>query len=160
MNRQQLENIYLANGLSDYKLRDIEDILKCHGHDCLELKGYETLSIINQEIFKKFIVNLFNASGLMTRTKMEPMGVYFVEDKEYVGEDPDDKECVVMVKHIIKSIDRAGNKKVIHSRKAYEKENRNLPIVEVYTHNYLRFEYKEFGKAEWLHITHEGEEWY
>lgn len=31
MNRFQLENLYQANGLTDYKLRNTKDLLKVHG---------------------------------------------------------------------------------------------------------------------------------
>lgn len=82
MNREQLENIYLSNGLQDFVLRNTEDILKCHGYDCLKLPGYETLDNENKEIFKNFIVKIFNAFGLENRAALIPKGIYFVEDSK------------------------------------------------------------------------------
>lgn len=161
MERTQLENIYIANGLTDFRLNTVEDILKCHGHDCLKLPGYETLSQDNKEIFKKFIVKIFNAWGLESRAALNPKGIYLVEDKEYNANDPDDEEnenYIVTVKRIIKTIDKEGKKKILHQYK--NKEYLKLPIVKVYESNYLRFEYSHWKSNEWLHVINDGEEWY
>lgn len=40
MNRLQIENIYKLNGITDYKLKSTDDLLKCHGIDFK--KGIQT----------------------------------------------------------------------------------------------------------------------
>ena len=84
MTRNQLEKRYEINGLTDYKLRSTEDLLKVHGIDFREVAGYSSLDDINRAIYKKFIVNIFNAWGLDSRLNLLPKGIYFVEENEYI----------------------------------------------------------------------------
>jgi len=39
-------------------------------------------------------------------------------------------------------------------------EYNDCKLIEGKTINYLRFEYEHYGRAEWLHVTKEGKEWY
>ena len=72
---EEIEKIYSINKLNDFKLQNIEDIKKCHGIDVTNIKGYESLTYKNKEIFKTFIVNIFNAFGLEARNKLKPISI-------------------------------------------------------------------------------------
>ncbi len=80
MTRIQLENIYKANGLNDYKLKTTEDLLKVHGIDFKAIKGYSELDDLNKAIFEKFILKFFNALGFDRRTVLVPKGIYRTEE--------------------------------------------------------------------------------
>lgn len=47
---------------------------------------------------------------------------------------------------------------MIHSYK--EDKFKDLEIVDQECSNYLRIEYKHFGRSEWLHIIKDGNQWY
>jgi len=76
MNRKQIENLYMVNGLKDYKLKNTDNLLNIHGIDFKEVNGYDTLDDTNKTIFKRFIINFFNAWGLVDRTFIIPKGIY------------------------------------------------------------------------------------
>jgi len=87
--RFQIEKMYEINGLKDYKLKTTGDLLKVHGIDFKEVRGYNRLDDLNRVIYEKFIVNLFNGLGLESRATMIPEGIYYVEDIGYLAkEDP------------------------------------------------------------------------
>jgi len=87
MNRSQVENLYKVNGLYDYKLKSTEDLLKVHGVDFQEVNGYKRLDDLDKQLYKKFIVNIFNGLGLESRATLVPKGIYFVEDIDYLAKE-------------------------------------------------------------------------
>lgn len=164
MTRKQLEKLYEVNGLTDYKLRSTEDLLRVHGIDYTEVAGYENLDDLNRAIYEKFIVNIFNAWGLDSRLNLIPKGIYFVEDTEYlVKENPDD-DYFILAGHTIYAIDRSGNKQLLHQWE--DEDYKHLKKTAQKPKQYLRFEYQHGTDAEgnprneWLHVIKEGREWY
>jgi hypothetical protein len=115
MIRYEVENIYKANGLKDFRLQNTTDILKCHDIDVQAIKGYSELDELNRRAYKKFIVKFLNSQGLDSRIELVPMGIYYVEDVECFAKDPADPQYKVPVAKIIKSIDKNGLFKIIHS---------------------------------------------
>lgn len=158
MKRYQIENLYIENGLSKFRLTCVDDILKCHGIDFQAVKGYNELGDIHKVVYEKFLVNYLNSLGMDLRMGIQPTGIFYVEDTEYLAQDPDEPEYIVSVKRIIKSINRNGTKKIIHTY--IEKKYSNLPIKEENKSYYFRIEYKCHGKKEWLHINNDGNQWY
>lgn len=158
MDRFQMENIYKANGLNDFKLRNTTDILKCHGINIETIKGYSDLDDLNKKTYEKFIVKFFNCQGLDSRMELIPTGIYYVEDIECLAKDLEYPEYVVEVTRVIKSIDKNGLKNIIHSYT--EDKYKNQEIIKRQCSNYLRSEYTHHGREEWLHVINGGEHWY
>jgi len=164
MNRKQLEKLYEVNGLNDYRLHTTEDLLRVHGIDCTEVAGYSSLDDINKAIYEKFIINIFNAWGLDSRLNLLPKGIYFVEDTEYIVKENPENDYYTLAGQTIYTIDRSGSKKLF--RKWEDEEYKHLEKIAEKPKNYLRFEYQHGTDAEgeprneWLHVIHEGREWY
>ena len=86
---EQIEALYLANGLSDFKLRSVEDIQKVHGIDCRNIAGYEDLDDLEKKNYERFILKFFNAWGIEARVYIEPQAIYQVEHIDYVVQQED-----------------------------------------------------------------------
>lgn len=158
MNRFQIENIYKANGLMDYRLRNTEDLLRCHGIDYKAVDGYNRLDDLNRAIYEKFIINIFNVWGLESRATLIPKGIYYVEDMEYLVKEHPDDDHFLIVGGVVKSIDRSGFKTILHNWE--DEEYKHLEIVQSEPKTYLRFEYEHEDCPEWLHVIKDGKEWY
>lgn len=164
MTRKQLEKLYEVIGLTDYRLRSTEDLLRVHGIDYTEVAGYENLDDLNRAIYEKFIVNFFNAWGLDSRLNLLPKGIYFVEDTEYVVKENPENDYYNLAGQTIYTIDRTGNKKLLC--KWEDEEYKHLKKIAKKPKQYLRFEYQHGTDAEgnprneWLHVIKEGREWY
>lgn len=156
MNRYQLENIYLTNGLKDFKLRTTEDLLKVHGIDFKAVDGYSRLDDLNKTIYEKFIINFFNAQGLEYRD-IVPTGIYYVEEIEYLVKEYPEDDYMTIAGGMIKTIDRNGLKTILDNR--LHERYKHLEITESEPNNYLRIQYKHQGHSEWLHVINE-KEWY
>lgn len=153
MNTNQIENIYKANGLKDYILLSTEDILRVHGIDFRVVDGYNRLDDINKKIYSKFIINIFNAFNIESRTSLIPRGIYYVEDIEYlVKENTDD--YFTIVGGIVNAIDKNGIKTVLNER-TYERYI-GFEITKSEPEFYLRFEYEHDGRNTWLHVLKEN----
>lgn len=152
-----MEKVYEKNGLKDYKLKNMEDIKKIHGVDCEELKGYPNLTEEHKGLFKKFIVNFFNAQGLESRMSLVPKVINFVEDITYLVKESPEDEYFTEAGHVVRAIMKTGKKKILH--KWIHEDYKDLEITESKPYLYLRIEYKHHGRNEWLHITN-VEEWY
>lgn len=158
MNRNQIENLYKANGLKDFKLGTTEDLLKVHGIDFKAVDGYSRLDDLNRAIYEKAIINIFNAWGLESRSTLIPKGIYYVEDMSYlVKENPED-DFFTVAGGVVMVIDRNGMKSLLHNW--IHEDYKHLEISDGSKMYYLRFEYEHQGRNEWLHITKEGKEWY
>jgi hypothetical protein len=154
----EIENFYKANGLKDCKLKTTEDLFKIHGVNFKAVEGYNNLDDINRVIYEKFIVNIFNAYGLESRTSLIPKAIYYAEEIEYlVNIKGEDEDYSLVVGGLIKSIDRNGLKTNIHTWT--EKGYKDVKVQEKGSKYYLRFEYEHNGKPEWLHVTNENT-WY
>lgn len=158
MDRFQLENIYRANGLTDYRLRNTDDLLKCHGIDYKAVDGYNRLDDLNRAIYQKFIVNIFNAWGLESRASLIPKGIYYVEDIEYLVKEHPDDDHFLLVGGVVKAIDRSDFKTILYTW--VDEEYKHLEIVQSKPETYLRFEYEHQERDEWLHVIKEWKDWY
>lgn len=81
MKRDQIENLYLVNGLGDFTLRNLGDLMKVHGINARALEGYSTLLDEDKEAYETFIVRYMNAHGLSYRASICPKKVYRACDK-------------------------------------------------------------------------------
>lgn len=160
MKKNQIENLYKANGIVDYKLKNTEDLLKVHGIDFKTVNGYNRLDDLNRAIYKKFILNFFNGLGLESRATLVPKGIHFVEDIQYlIKEVPEgEDDYFIVAGGIINAIDRNGLKSVLHAWN--DEDYKDFKSGEVEVRKYLRFEYEQQGSEVWLHVTKDGEEWY
>lgn len=156
MNRSQLENIYLANGLKDFKLRTTEDLLRIHGVDFRAADGYTRLDDLNKAIYEKFIINFFNGQGLDYRDII-PTGIYFVEEVDYLVKENHADDYLTVAGGKVLAIDKNGVK-TVHKNWVHE-FYKGLEITEGKPKQYLRIEYTHNGNPEWLHVVNE-KEWY
>ena len=156
MEKVQIEIIYEALGIKSSRLKSLEELEK-YGIKVKEIKGYNNLTEENKIIFNNFILNYFNQLGMRTKLAFEAVQVNYVEEIDSISKDPDDPECELISKIIIKAIYKDGNKRVIHK---YGSQYKGLKIIKTRSSKYFRFEFKEHGKKIWLHIIDQGNQWY
>ena len=113
MEKVQIEKIYETLGIKSSRLKSLEE-LEAYGIKVKEIKGYNNLTEENKKIFNNFILNYFNQLGMRTKLNFEAIQINYVEETDYVAEDPDDSECELFARRIIKAIYKDGKKKVIH----------------------------------------------
>lgn len=147
MNRKQIENLYEINGLTEYNIRNTEDLLKVHGVDFKSIDGYNRLDDINRDLYKKFIINFFNGFGLESRAMLIPKGINYVEDIEYLVKENQEDEYYTVAGGVVMAIDRSGLKSML-SKRLYE-EYKELEITEGEPKKYLRFKYEYQEHKEW-----------
>lgn len=163
-----LAKLYIENGLKDFTLRGTDDLLNIHNIDFEKVKGYDKLDDINRAIFKKFIVKFYNARDIVSRTTTSPLGIYYVEDKDYIilhpdneslKDDYDDRDVYISIGTKITAMYRDGSSELI---KEFKEENYDYTkdYEEIEIRNYLRFEVHYYNSNEWLHVAKNGEEWY
>nr|WP_315990814.1 hypothetical protein [Desulforamulus aquiferis] len=154
----QIENLYKVNGITDYKLKSTDDLLRTHGIDYKAVAGYKSLDDLNKLLYEKFIINIYNAFGLRARATLLPKGIYFVEDEEYLITKQDEEgQYNMAVGGVIKSIDKNGNKTILHTWE--DQDYKHLKKKKRENKTYLRFEYEIQGGSGWLHVMDE-ESWY
>jgi hypothetical protein len=163
MNRFQIENIYRANGLDhNYKLRNTEDLLKCHGVN-FKVEGYDQLNEEHKELYKKFIVNIFNAWGLEHRAQLIPLGIYWVRDIEFLTKTDPDDDVYTIVGGMVTVINNDGTERLL--REWQDNDYKCYTLIKDEPRYYLRFEYQDGfrdngePRKEWLHVTKE-DSWY
>ena len=155
--RYQIEKVYEENGLMDYKLRTTDDLLRIHGIDFKEVDGYNRLDDINILLYEKVIVNIYNGLGLSSRATMLPKGIYYVEDVDYlVKTNPEDNYFTVSGRRVM-SIDKNGLK--IFHRLWQIEDYKELKALKSEPKCFLRFEYEQNDRPDWLHVTDE-KNWY
>lgn len=157
MERYQIENIYKINNINDYRLKSTDDLLKCHGINYIEVEGFKRLDDINKQIFKEFLVNIYNALGLESRATLQPKGIYFVEDNEYLAKETPEDDYLIPIGRVIIEICRNGEKDILHDWK--DENYKHLKVEKTDVSTYLRFEYEHQGRKEWLHVVDE-KTWY
>lgn len=154
----QIENLYKINGITDFKLKSTDDLLRTHGIDYKAVAGYNSLDDSNKQLYEKFISNIYNAFGLRARATLIPKGIYYVEDEEYfITERDEEGQYNVAVGGVVKSIDKNCNKTILHTWE--DQDYKHLQKTKGKTKNYLRFEYEIQGSSGWLHVIDE-ESWY
>lgn len=157
MNILQIKNLYKVNGITDYKLKSTGDLLRMHDIDFKSVTGYKGLDDINRSLYEKFIVNIFNANGLESRTTLIPTGIYYVEDIEYLSKENPSDDYYVTIGGFVKSIDRNGVETILHSWN--DEDYKHLAVTQTKRKKYLRFEYKHKGRKTWQHVIDE-KSWY
>ena len=157
MNRFQLEKLYEANGLKDYRLKHPTNLIMTHGIDYITVDGFNQLSSDNKFLFGSFIVNFFNRLGLDSRMTLIPKSIYLAEDYDLlVKENPDDEYWQVAGGVVLKI--HENGLKTVH--KTWEDEDyAHLETIKSKPKTYLRFEYEHQERAEWLHII-DPKTWY
>jgi hypothetical protein len=157
MKRYQIEKLYEENRLTDYKLRTTDDLMQIHSINFKEVEGYIGLDDINKVLYEKAIVNIYNGLGLSSRATMIPKGIYYVEDVDYlVKVNPDDVYYTVAGR-LVMSIDKTGSKAFL--RLWQIDDYKHLKTIKGEAKYFLRFEYEQNDRAEWLHISDE-KTWY
>jgi len=58
---------YEKMGLTDYKLRTVDDVKELHGTDILAMKGLDKLSQIDRELVIKLFIGYLNGCGCSNR---------------------------------------------------------------------------------------------
>lgn len=157
MSRKQIENLYIINGLKDFKLRNTDDLMKTHGIDFKAVAGYNRLDDLNKLLYEKFILNFFNGWGLDTRATLIPKGVFYVEDKNYLVKGNPDDDYFIVAGYNVQSIDKNGIKTVLYN--ILLEDYKQHKILEDKSKRYLRFEYEREEHNEWLHVINENT-WY
>lgn len=159
MNRKQIENLYLVNGIDDFKLRTQEDILKTHGIKVEQIYGFNELGDIHKKIFKGFILNFFNGCGLELRSTLEPVSINYVHHTEYSFFDKDfDCRCSAGFKDEIIMAD--GSLRFYNKYTPEDAKGKKIRTDS--EQDYLRFEYyerdekyREEARVSWLHVYSE-----
>jgi hypothetical protein len=165
MTRKQLRILYEVNELYDYVLRNTNDLLRTHGIDFKDVKGYNELTDKNKAVYETFIIKFFNMWGLSQRKQIMPEAVHWVEDTEYLVKENLGENIFTVAGGEVYSIDKEGNKK-LHTKWENEKY-KNDPKITGNHECYLRFEYTSGitddngdERIEWLHVVNNGMEWY
>lgn len=152
----QLEKRYLDFGIDNFELKTVNDLRNVHGIDCRSVQGYSGLVHLHRVIYKKFIVNFFNAFGLDNRAMLKPLGVYWAESQDKVA--ITDDGSLVWAGGTVVSVDKFRNRVVLDDW--FDDEYAGCEIRVEEPTQYLRFEYMMGDRKEWLHIIKNGEDWY
>lgn len=158
MKRFQIEKIYEANGLTDYRLKHPTNLIMTHGIDYVRVDGFSQLSSPNKVLFGNFIVNFFNGLGMDSRMTLIPKSIYFAEDYDLlVKENPDDEYWQVAGGVVLKI--HENGVKTVHKTWEDEEYAHFESKKESKHKTYLRFEYEHYGREEWLHVI-DPKTWY
>ena len=158
MDIKQIKSLYKANEIKGYKLKDTEDLYKIHGVDFKTVKGYNELNEVNKEIFKNFIVNIFNSFTVESRSTLVSNGVYYVEDTQCFVKENSENPTLTLCSRTVKEIGNDDKKNLLHRWE--DEECKNLEVVKSNVSTYLRFEYDHNGSSKWLQIMGGGKSWY
>lgn len=159
MEREQLENLYLVNGLGDFKLRNLGDLMKIHGINARTTEGFSKLSKVDKKAYETFIIRYINAHGLGYRSTIYPEKIYRAFEINYkVKEDPADDYYLNFSGEVWDCTDKNNDFKV---KSWGDIKDKNKPgVISEKSESYLRIELKERETDSWLHITCGGEQWY
>lgn len=157
MEYKQMKQSYLNHGLDDFILNSIEDFKNVFMYDVVNLKGYSSLSPIQQKMFNGFLVNFLNGCGLEYKSNFIPVSVYNVEEIAYGGRDNKEDD---FLEYSLKFYILENGKKRLMKNVGYQDNDTYLEIKE-FKRQFVRFDYKEYSnkKRSWLHIISESE-WY
>lgn len=152
-----IENMYKENGISDYVLKNIDDIRRIHGIDILMTNGYADLTEENKELYQRFIINFYNGYGLEARATLIPLSINYVEEIDYLGKKNPEDDYYVLLSQEVQIIKADGTRKIL--KKSKDDTYRSLESYKVERREYLRFEYEIYGEKTWQHVT-SPTEWY
>jgi hypothetical protein len=116
------------------------------------IKGYETLTADQQDLFNGFYKNFCERND----TSITPISVYYVEEFNFCGQQPGDEELTVCggKTEIIKA---DGNRDLFCEWSDPLCEA--IKITEVDSSKFLRFDYLGNHKPSWQHVINSNE-WY
>lgn len=170
MNRQQLENLCEVNGIIHFQLKDKEDLLKVFGIKVDQIKGFDTLSAANKELFTKFLINYYNMLGVDSKLCLQPISIYLVQEIQTFVKLSHDSEVDEIWDWF--STDVSNYNQNTKELKIFKQsKNKYLQYIkdddmDAWFKNdmkkYLRFDFKWNGKKvikEWLHVI-DAREWY
>ncbi len=159
MRREQLENIYLINGIEDFELRSLGDLMKIHGINARKIEGFSELSEEDKKVYEKFIIRYMNGHGLSYRSTIYPQKIYRAFEVDYlVKEDPNNNFYFKFAGEVWDCTDEDN---VVMVKGWGSIEDRNKPgVIKKRGESYLRVEVKEKDSEVWLHIIEGGEQWY
>lgn len=159
MEREQLENIYLVNGIGDFLLRNLGDLMKIHGINARATEGFSKLSEEDKKAYETFIIRYMNSHGLSYRSTIHPQKIYRAFEINYmIKEDPADDYYLNFAGEVWDCNDK-NNEFIVEEWG--DIEDKNKPgVIEERKESYLRVELKKSETDLWLHITSYGEEWY
>ncbi|MDE6833334.1 MAG: hypothetical protein K2J39_03660 [Ruminococcus sp.] len=142
MTYQEITSKYEERGLTDYRLRTLEDLKEIHDVDVTKLSGYSGLSAEKRELFDITVLRFYNAHGLNSRLQLKPKAVNYVLDVTYYRNDETVRREIFLVDGNMRV-----TKKCLH-RDVYKKgiAVRNCTA---FKEHYLRFELQD----EWYHFT-------
>lgn len=159
MKRAELEKLFEVNGLTNYRFRTVDDLLLV-GIDYKKVKGYDALTDEHRTAYEVFLVKFLNGIGMDSKAQLVLKSINFVEDIDYLAKKKDQNgDYFQSLKRTIKSVDKNGVKKILHTYKWNANEEK-LKVDKEEVERYLRFEYKHYKCAEWLHIIKNGTQWY
>lgn len=151
MTYQEITKKYEERGLTDYKLRTLDDLKEIHGVDVQELSGYSGLSDDNRKLFDMTVLRFYNAHGLNSRLELNPKSINYVQEVLYYRSISDDEAEDIGI--VINAFDRNGKKHLLH--RYVFKKGVSFKECGKSIKCYLRFELK----GVWYHFTSKGE-WY
>lgn len=151
MTYQEMTKKYEERGLTDYKLRTLDDLKEIHGVDVQELFGYSGLSDNNRKLFDMTVLRFYNAHGLNSRLELKPKAVNYVLEKDYTKVIGDDRYGIATQIFVL---DSNGQLTDICLHNSVQSEI-DIADCEENILRYLCFELKDG----WYHFT-AGGEWY
>ena len=159
MNRNQIENLYMVNGLGDFRLRNLGDLMKCHGINARNIEGYSELSEADKKAYESFIVNFMNMMGMMSRITFYPKKIYRAYNIDFLIKQSDD-DCYTIVGGEVWNVSNPNDP--VKTRKWTDEDiiYSSDEVVTEKSKEYLRIEYTHRDETEWLHIINNGTEWY
>lgn len=159
MEREQLENIYLVNGIGDFQLRNLGDLMKIHGINARTTEGFSKLSEEDKKAYETFIIRYMNSLGLSYRSNIHPQKIYRAFEINYmIKEVPADDYYLNFAGEVWDCNDK-NNEFIVEEWG--DIEDKNKPgVIEEKKESYLRIEFKNMETDSWLHITSDGEGWY
>lgn len=151
MTYQEMTKKYEERGLTNYKLRTLDDLKEIHGVYVQELSGYSGLSDDNRKLFDVTVLRFYNAHGLNSRLELRPKAVNYVLEKDYTKVIGDDRYGVATQGFVI---DRNGQ---VTDNCLYNSIESEAEIADC-EESLLRYICFELNN-DWFHITEKGE-WY
>ncbi|MBS5926168.1 MAG: hypothetical protein ACLS2V_13135 [Clostridium paraputrificum] len=159
MERKQLENIYLSNGIGNFQLKNLGDLMKIHGINARITEGFSELSQEDKKTYETFIINYMNMHGINSRATIYPLRIYRAFEIDYkIKEDPINDYYLKFAGEVWNCTSK-DNEFIV--KEWGEVENKNMPgVIEEKSDSYLRIELNEMNSELWLHIIDNGEQWY
>lgn len=154
LSRLRIERKYEELGLTDYKLRTLEQLKEIHGVDVNQISGYQDLPEEQKTLFDKAVINFYNARGLDNRRSLLPKSVNYVYDIDYYSPINEHESDHVGTEVYVLDKDSRSVKRRLH-RYTFIKGIKFKECEKVTSRAYIRFELK----SEWYHIL-SPIEWY